>query len=496
MGKENKGGDARKTIRWIMIIVAVAFSVLTIVLEIAPFGATVTYRTDLRKNSSKVTITKPFTTKSILTSNGEGQLCQIPQLMMESDIVEFKVKVPYSSVSNVDVKLKYKGNPNELLLGVMDASEGSYIYKPVNNKIINALTWESVTSNGATLFEKEKKYQSFNEFLEAIPLYLSNEARVPGTRICSYFYSLPQPKDPEIVTSKINSGTQVNSSLRGLHKFYVYIKDKPLDIEFNEWELNSVDGVDDLEVKIRSINDDGKVVYYNKIEDDGDITAKNKASDHGKTEVKVQGLHEGVYSVELICGSDVVIKNLRSVQRYLVFEGSVLLADHELYKIGPTKSAVLFFKGNVMGMQIWHQESVQTAYINDSQPVSLYAQGVSQDVSVELPQQLNKIDFEMGDIQIKTPGNFISFSKESYFDPFPVKVSGFNQYFNSLVEDYLVTTYVAPEIDGEYFVQDVSVDMTGVPVKDGFVNFTLKAPESSMGERGIEIGEIQIEIKK
>ncbi|MCG2700957.1 hypothetical protein L6267_02200, partial [Candidatus Parcubacteria bacterium] len=116
--------------------------------------------------------------------------------------------------------LKYK-NENALPIieaGILaDSVVWRYDLQPVENKIIDqlSLAWDVIMEGEAILLQREKKYNSIDEFLNNMP---------DNKEIALYNYNLAQKyllPDYE----KSNENLILDCALRGAYQFYVYIKD-------------------------------------------------------------------------------------------------------------------------------------------------------------------------------------------------------------------------------------------------------------------------------
>lgn len=484
---------ARRTVRIVLIAAAAVFVAVLVFWNLAPFGATVMYKTDFFTSSQEVKIERPFTTSTVASEDGNGGVCQVPRLKMTTDQVIFAVSTPYETLDDVELKIEYEGDPEELLLGLLYPDEGVYSYRPIHNRILNRLSWERLESGDLALYEKEKTYESVSGFLGAIPDFAGNKDGRPGTAITTYYYSIDQPINESINVGDVNGGTRIDSTLRGPHSCYVYVKDEPLKLTFAKQELNSLDGEDPLSIIVYDGDDR---VYLESVEDDGDVSANKIASEPKEITVEVPDLEEGAYRVELACNHDVLIKELASRQRYLSFEGSLFLADHMLYQVGPGKSTDLYTDSEQVEFEVWHQEALQTVVINGAQPVVLDMLGIKVDVEIETPTEPNTIAVEESSIIIRAPDGYFAFSRESLFDPFPVETREFNRYFNTINCDYIIAGYRLPEVDGNLYTQVINFDLRQFKPKGKELKFMLSAPGLKQSGKEIVIDSMEIVIRK
>lgn len=483
-----------KNYRWIIAgtasMAAVAFIVVIILLDLSPFGTTINYETNFSSNLKNVNVGDPFATSAIAVKDGEGGVCQIPTLTMTRDRVTFGIKTPYEILDEMEFKIVYESDPGELLLGLMYPDEQMYHYYPIHNKTLNNLSWESIEKDGVMLFQKNETFESIQQFQDALPQFVKGENRQEES-ISSYYYSLEQPRDPNINEKRINEGIEIDTTLRGAQDLFVYVKDKPLEITFDKQDLNSIDGDDPLHVWVMRA---GERVYSLRVPDDGNIKPDNRVSGPQEVRIEVPDLPEGNYEVKIGCGNDLLLKDIKSRQKYLVFRDRVFVADHELYKIDPGKGTVVYADAQNVGLEIWHEEAIQTVTINSTQQVPLATMG-KVDVSVASPAVLNSISIVESSMAV-TGGGYFTFSADSYFNPTPIKVSTFNKYFNPSNSDYLIAGYTVPEQKENKYYQKIHINLNYFNISKNTLDFFLEAPDIESRGEEVVIDSIEIILRK
>lgn len=82
---------------------------------------------------------------------------------IKDDIVYFDMQKsdPFETVT---IKIEYENNSAQIV--EVGALEGKNYFKkePLESKFIDSLTWEKIEQNGITLYQKEKKYNTIEEF--------------------------------------------------------------------------------------------------------------------------------------------------------------------------------------------------------------------------------------------------------------------------------------------------------------------------------------------
>ena len=490
MRRDLNWGEARRVVRVAIVVAALLFVAVLLWKNIAPFGANTEYSLDPSRSSGNVEVYQPLTAVSTLGTD-EGKVYQVPGLVMETDEVRFGLKVPYDELDSARVRIKYGWNPTELLVGVEDRSRGDYILKPIHSKALNSLAWDSTEDDNLTLYQKNEGFASVDEFLGSLDSFVREDAAPKKASISTYYYAPKQPPSPEIDPDRINDGATVTSALRGFHSFYLYVKGEPLEVVLTLQDLNTYEGGDPLEILVVSGEE---VVEYWKIDDDGDETGSDKPSDPWEETIMVEDLEEGAYRVDVVCNEDIIIREIDSSQTYLTFIDQVFIANHDLYGVLETRGSTVYTNATTLDVETWHQEALQTVVVNDTETVVVNM--VAQPFTVELPPGVNKVTTEMGDIVLGSPGRYFSFSADSYFDPFPLATVPFNRYFQPSSIDYVIADYRVPGVEGELFVQEVTVPLKGVSFPNHEVDMVLRAPGLVAGGRGIPIDSLEVELVK
>jgi len=475
-----------------IIVFSAAAVLLGILLykNIAPFGAMVTYRVDLEHNPERFTVPASLTPSAALGKDKNGIYYQIPQQKMTTDQVTFDLTVPYERFSTAEVKVKYQGDPEEFLVGVRSFSSGQLISMPLYNKSLNELSWDKVEDGRLTLFQRTKKFKTIDGFVAAPHIFpWSKETNKKVAHVATYYCDFAQQYDIDMDT--INDGTVVDASLRGPHGFYTYVKDEPLKIILAKQDINWYEGADPLDINIYSGD---RLIYSQNIPDDGNVSKNQKPLESQRVEVNVPNLKEGVYKIVLDCECDVIIKNIASRQKYLCFERKLFLADHKMYKIGPTKSNIVYTNGKKLAAETYHGASLQTLELNDEQELVISEE--HEEFSMNLSKDINKIESEKSDVVLYAEDGYFAFSKDSLFDPFPIKVVPYSKDLVLSNIDYILAEYTIPQKEKGWLVNTAVIDLSHMEAKDNKLNFVLYAP--GLVKRGEEIvlGSIEITLKK
>ncbi len=481
---------ARRIARAIIIILAVILFGLMLFKNVAPFGAVVTYKVDLEGDSKNITLPDPLTPSSTLGKDETGAYYQIAQQKMTTDQVTISCRVPYENLASAEVKIKYQGDPEELIVGVRDSTTWQLLASaPIHDKSLNELPWYKVEDANQTLFQRENMFQTVDDFLIAQHAnLLRNDNGETVSTIAIYYHDFVQRSAPEIDMSRVNDGTVVDDSLRGHHDFSVFVGDKPLEFAFTKQDINWYKGPDPLDINIYSGT---RLIYSQNVPDDGDSSDSHKPQESQHVEISVADLEEGVYEVFLDCGNDVIIKDFTSRQKYLCFNGRLFLAGHELYNIEPTKSSVVYTNAKTLVVSICHSVAFQTLSLGHEQ--ELLVDRVDEAYTCELSQEITEIIIEKGSITLVTKDGSFAFSDSSFFTLVDVMPYSKDIFLPDI--DYIIADYIIPHEEKALMVNTVALDLSSVKVEDNKLNFTLEAPGLEGRQEEIVLDSIEITLQ-
>ncbi len=478
---------AVKAVRVLAITAAAALLAALIFLNLAPWGARLEYHIDLRQGE-KDALPSPLVPGTSLGSGEDGSVYEIPEMIMETDRVNFNLDVPYEKVRSARVEIEYRGDPKELLLGVSGSKDSPFIYKPVHNRVLNGLAWNRVTEGPLSLFQKAENYDSVGDFLADPPLPGLNEKDYP--RIATYYFDMPQPV-PGTLPSESAGGIDLPVSLRGQHSFYILVEEGSIELSLVKHELNWSEGPDDLDVLVYKGT---SLKWGAKYPDDGDEMESGALSVPQRCDIFLDGLDSGVYRVDLVCGFDVIVDGIHSEQDHVVFADSVYLADHELYGLGPSRPVTLFTDAEELKVHTMHGEALQTLRAEGGGDLAI--DQIEQHFGWSLPPGIKRVDTECGDVVLLSKGSLFAFSADSFFDPFPVKVEEYNEGLLMSDIEYIVADYVLPEDDGAWKRRELFFDLSELAIEEKKLRCSLFSPGLSQANGEIAIGRIDVVLEK
>ncbi|MCK5630479.1 MAG: hypothetical protein KAI26_07710 [Nanoarchaeota archaeon] len=212
--------------------------------------------------------------------------------------------------------------------------------------------------------------------------------------------------------------TDINVSLRGTHKFYVYLKDK-LYLSLTKEDLNSYYGEDSVSIELRDLQ--GKLVYSSIFKDDGIIDDSRMKKP--QTEIfETAGLKEGTYvlSINFIRGGndgeDFIIRNIKiNTNKIMTIDRVLNTESLSLYTESLMPEQVSFY--------YWHKGKEQNITVSGEQNLTI--QLTQEDISRQIHCNLggkNHLYLPKGYVEIKSNLNW-AFNEENYFYPYSYKLN-------------------------------------------------------------------------
>jgi len=279
-----------------------------------------------------------------------------------------------------------------------------YDLQPIENKIIDqlALVWDKQEENGTMLLQKEKKYNSIEDFLENLP------AR---DEITLHNYSLNEEFLLEDYEAEKTEQFTV-PAIRGAYQFYTYVKDEILDFNFKFIDLNQNKDNDSIDINLYY---GGQLIDSRHLDDDGITGDNDEIKDERQLDLEIASLPEGVYKVEVKVNNDIVTKEICTKQKKLSFINKIWILENGGEEIN------LVTDSRRLQVQTTNPGSLQTIKVRELASSKDYDQKLElnetyKQFSLELSSKENVIILEEGDTIIAGDGVF-SFSLEGLINP-------------------------------------------------------------------------------
>lgn len=475
----------KKTVILILLAAAAGLGVLAFFTFrfFTPFGATVSYQFNSMFDGDKLSKIKGAEETSSFNPTKTGVL-QIPQQTVRQNAVTFNLKLITKPIEGVWVNLKFKGNPKEVKIGVRGSEKEKYQYLPLYNQILNSLFWDQTTSGGTTFWQREKKYQDIAGLVSKPPI--SDEIKT-----ASYFFDQSEMAIKENDSSS-QSNLIIEKTLRGTHTLMIRVEKMPFILNIEKQDDNAYVGTDELLIQVFKNN---KKIVEKKITDDGVTEINGLRMAPQSEKINIDNLPFGVYKVvlsDLSNGADVRIKKIKTNQSALVFASHLFLYDYQ-----PTN---LWTNSMVINMPIVNKDNIQIAKLDDetnldiSKPGRVYEFDL-RSLETKKNQEVHKISLEKNPLIIDGDGYF-SFSKDSFFNPEPIKTVDLSTVSDISKIDYIIADYQPVKKDGEWYTAQAYFDPKDIVIDGDKLYFSLESPGLSGYSGEIVIDSLEVTVKK
>lgn len=359
--------------------------------------------------------------------------------------VYFSLKTPRRfERAKATVKFKNTTDFPVIEIGLLNNKAAwSYDLKPLENKIIDqlSLVWPVVLApNGVKLIEREKKYDTVEQFLGNLPA--KNE-------IALYNYSL---KNNFLLDryEPVKENNLIDYKFRGAYQFYTYIKQEELDYVFNFTDLNTnPDKPSQIVIKVYS--SDGLIYSAGAV--------------NNKAVIKIADLPEGVYRLSVIASDQIITNSLASRQSRFVLINKIWLAQ------GNKARPVLFTNSRLVNAQTMNPASKGKIKIGDN---FLDLKETYKQFSAKILSGTAKIELPKDDIIISGDGVF-SFTADGWFDP-RFKSLDANLNINGEKINYILTDYQTPASFDGWQTASAKFDLTRAYQEGGKYQFLISIP--------------------
>jgi len=343
---------------------------------------------------------------------------------------------PTRRFSQAEITIKWRRSADfPLEVGVLvDRAHWRYITKPLNNPILNNLSWPSVADGSYRLWQKQPVYLSWQDFIDNPP---------PASQLALYNFSWP------LVTTSIPDNYQANTNWqelpgqwRGSQQLIVYVGEG----ESLAWRLSAASD------SIKPLTADEQVVEVN-VYDPSNLRRQSSRfsvdQDRVDQEIVISSPGAGVYRVEIKASSKILF-TLATKQAIFSWQD----------QIWPVFSPDFSW-------QIWTdvpELTAQTIEPTSRQVISVGGQSLSLDNTYEqyhiiTNSPISQIKGRGGDIQLNGSGMFSLSS--SVFNPYPRRLESVLD--NNSDINFVAANYQTPNCDEQ--ICEASVVL---PLKDAF----------------------------
>lgn len=444
---------------------------------VAPFGSIVQYQFNSASDKDKITRVNGIETVESFQPGTSGTLTFVQQIIRKN-IATFQLKLLSSTLDGIWVKLRFKGNPKEIKVGVRGSTTERYLYAPVYNDTLQNLTWDQTTAENILFLQKEKTYSSLKEFIKNPP---------KDKAIATYFVD---PTSLSMDTDKKISSSKFNTVLRGSHTMYVKVTKSPLLIELKKIDENLYKGEDILNIEIYKNN---QKVAEKKIDDDGIIDNSQLKLTPQMNELTVNDVTPGVYKIilkDMSEGADVRIDSILVNQPGLVLASPVFPVDN--------KPSVFVTNSKTISVQTLHPVSTQSIRLDDKYDLTVEKATIKYAFNLDQPNfeatntaKLHTLSIPKNDVIINGNGVFTD-ELSSYFNPFVVETIELIKLPNVEKVDFILARYTPITKNNDWMEAQIFIDPKNIKIDGDKLFVSLESPdlESYGGEINVDSLEI------
>ena len=468
-----------KITKLIIVILPIVGLVVLIYLDLAPAGH-LEFIYDFSKDSPVVTNLFPANrmTEVNQIKNSESYWQAIKQ-----DPVYFEVRLPQKfDLAKVEVFYQNQNQPlAQIGLRTIGESEWNYEFRPVENQLLDKLSWPVVENQAASLWQRKKNFLSLEQFFDKIDSL---------EKVGAYYYNLERKFIlPEY--QPVAEYQELNKALRGNYSFYTYIKNEPLDLNFKVQDINRSEGPDRFAVKV--YDEIGKKIYEQGYEDDGYISKYDPVSAPRDIKIKIDGLPEGFYKIQFEAEDEIFTRQIKTRQQYLTFIDRLYLVDNAEYADGfidlNYQPTVLYSTIARLGFETTHPLGLQTIKISD-QLIDINLTHKNYFVTSKIVP--NYIFIPENDLKIFGRG-LLAFSQSQFFNP---EIYNLRDFAGDLGVDYLISSYHSPKEINGWKSNSVEFDLSQAYIDNRKLRFAISIPELNDQSEIIPLKQIKVTLNK
>jgi len=380
---------------------------------------------------------------------------------------------PPAAFDYIGVAVTYvnDGQP-DLQIGALASSlDNLFDMRPAENRPLDSLSWDVVTSGRLTLYQREKRYVSIDDFYAHPPEFSAVAV-----------YGADSPARFRLKDYVAADGPRViDANLRGSQRLLTYVKNETLNFQFTVQDMNRLVGPDPVVVSVyRQLTHqpDGREeqpIARTTLVDDGNVSTDQKSSKLRTVSISAVGLEEGSYRLEFTTSDDVFIRKITTSQGKLAFAGRIYLGDIVGYS-DIHKPVAVYTDGSLLTAVTAHPDSQQTIKAGDgllkiSEPHVRYSR--------TLPgNRLVAVMSPLGDVMMEADGAF-SLTKGEFFDPLPYGLSwtSTTKELNERGVDYIIADYEPLQVGQPTRTARVEFETARLALTDdGAYRFAISAP--------------------
>ncbi|EKD49328.1 MAG: hypothetical protein ACD_63C00180G0009 [uncultured bacterium] len=353
-------------------------------------------------------------------------------LSLKNDNVYFDIILPVLAYKDISLKMKIRNTTSspEILLGAHAGKDFQYKYRLFSHRFLDKIDWDYIRDKDIVLFQKNKNYASIEEFI--------NDP--PKDSLTAVHHTAPTPQlfMPDYKPSE--KQTRINHTLRGRHIFFVYVKDRPINLSFTKkfYKTPADDAKEFL--KIRDFRN--RELLSKDIFEEKDYNAS------------LDNLKEGLYKIDMAVTDASLLENIVFDLDKVVIKDWVFLADNPEYGKDLVPSNLILLSNNLKVVTT-HENGYQEIKI-DNQNYNISEAQKNYEISQYFPEFFKKerteISVPKNDLELVSANGIFTFSEniDAFFNPTPPYVIRLDHETSKEEFDkaeYVLASYTKPIID-------------------------------------------------
>ena len=263
-----------------------------------------------------------------------------------------------------------------------------------------------------------------------------------------------------------------------------YVKGEPLRFSFVTQDMNREQGADPVLVTLYRLGS-AEPVARESLGDDGNVSDDQKSSPLRTVSIELVAPEEGAYRIEFTATADTFIREIRTAQSKIVFEGGIFLGDLTGYS-DRVPAATVYVSGSRIAARTPHAEGMQT--------ITVAGQGVPLDapndiVTAPLSKGVTEVVAPKRNVRIETDG-LIALSRGAWFDPLPYAVGSATTRadLDARGIDFVLAAYAAPAAEGAVRQAEATFDLHSLArTPSGAFRFAFAALNPDPDAAGIQL---------
>jgi hypothetical protein len=388
----------------------------------------------------------------------------------------FDARTP-TRFDRVTVEAEFDPGDSSLVeIGALATADGRFETIPAFSRLVEELGWSRIADGGLSLYQRTPSYETVDDFLREPPsperVAFLGDAAEPNWMIPGH-----QPS-PRVRSYSV--------SLRGAHRFYVYLGEEALDLRLLVQDANRMEGADPVRLAVFATGGDEPLAEVS-LPDDGDVSPDSLAGEPRELAIRWTPSHAGFYFVTLDATDDVFVREIATPQTRFGLVGRVYVGDEAGFAGAFGKPWIVFASGRSLEAKAMTAEAMQTLEVGKD------------GLTLPAPGEVAATALANGPVRIRGLGRGLVLSADGIFAfdadalvPRPLAVKGVTKAedLDSAGVDYLLTNYAAPAREGTTVVGRFSAETDDLALtREGDYRFVIKF--SPVGGRGAVIKDVR-----